>query len=90
MGSFQLGDWSGCRRLGSPQGFAPGLWLTGVICKHIYLESIGNQLKLKRKKGWGEEIKKGWGEEMIVRASFAKCFGICVTGKKKENQNNRS
>lgn len=54
MGSFQLGDWSGCRRLGSPQGFAPGLWLTGVICKHIYLESIGNQLtEVRKEKGVG-------------------------------------
>lgn len=80
MGSFQLGNWSGCRRLGSPLGFAPvskRLWLARVICKHIYFESIGNQLTEVKK-------KKGWGEEIIIRASFAKCFGICVTGKKKK------
>lgn len=32
------------------------LWLRRVICRRIYLESIGNQLaEVKKKKGWGED-----------------------------------
>lgn len=80
MGSFQLGDWSGCWRLGSPQGFAPGLWLTRVICKHIYLESIGNQLTEVKKE---KEVGGGNDHRSLLRKML---WDLCYWQKKRKSE----